>query len=136
MQGRVTPTQGLGGCWGGGTEVGFHPARGWRRRFGLQTFCRWVNGLFSNPSPWLCPPGMGCWGSPGWWEEAGRMSGTFFHLLWQAQGESGIWALLWLARSSEASQPLCHALPAQRRPEARVRGRNPPSLSTYPTAGC
>lgn len=51
-------------------------------------------------------------------------------------GRGGIWALLWLARSSEASQPLCHALPAQRRPEARVRGRNPPSLSTYPTAGC
>lgn len=136
MQGRVTPTPVLGGCWGGGAEVGFPPALGWRRRFWFTNILQMGQGLLPNPSPWLCPPGMERWGSSGGWEEAGGMSGTSFHLLWHGWGKGGIWPLFWLVRSSEASQPLSHPLPAQRGPEAAVRGRNPPSLSTYPTAGC
>lgn len=57
------------------------------------------------------------------------MSGTCFHLWWE---EGWIWALLWLARNCRASQALASPLSAQRRPEARVRGKNHPTLPLRP----
>lgn len=64
MQCRVTPTQGLGGCWGGGTEVGFHPARGWRRRFWFTNILQMGQWAVFKPLPVAVSPRDGVLGVP------------------------------------------------------------------------
>lgn len=113
----------------GGAEVGFPPARGWRRRFWFTNILQMGQWAVLKPLLMAVSPRL-----------VGGGSKDVRNLFPSAVARIGkrwdFGHFFWLERSSEVSRPLSHPLSAQRWPEARVKGRNPPSLSTYPTAGC
>lgn len=117
----------------GGAEVGFPPARGWRRRFWFTNILQMGQWAVLKPLLMAVSPRDQVLGGP---QAGGRRQRGCQEPLSICCGKDrekvGFGHFFWLERSSEVSRPLSHPLSAQRWPEARAKGRNPPPSPPTP----